>query len=105
MEKPLLDATSKAPTGPGCGEVVAVVCDVTVPKQIDTVVETAEKKFGKIDLLWNNAGYQGAIVPYLEYPVEDFARVFTINVVGAFSMAQKVAQSMAKTGGGVICNT
>ena len=49
-----------------------------------------EQSFGGIDLLWNNAGYQGLIKPSLEYPIEDFALVYKINVVGAFSVAQKV---------------
>jgi len=102
-EKPLLETKALAPTGKG--SVLAVVCDVSKPDQVDAMVAQAEKAFGKIDMLWNNAGYQGAIVPCMDYPEEDFARVLNINVVGAFSVAKRVAKSMSKTGGGVICNT
>merc|ERR1712010_280346 len=61
--------------------------------------------FGKIDLLWNNAGYQGKIVPTLEYPVDDFQMVMNVNVVGMFAVLQAVAKVMKENGGGVICNT
>merc|ERR1712176_1370175 len=62
-------------------------------------------KMGKITHLWNNAGIQGAMKMSDEYPVEDFAKVQEINVVGSFRVLQAVANSMKKTGGGVIVNT
>jgi len=99
--KPLQETVE---TSPG-GEIFAVVCDITKTEQIDACVKRVEARYGRIDMLWNNAGYQGAIKPTLEYPVQDFANVMSVNVVGAFAMAQRVAQSMAATGGGVICNT
>jgi len=87
------------------GKVTTYVCDVTKPEDVKALVAKAEKDFGKIDFLWNNAGYQGKITPSMDYPIDDFAFVMKVNVVGAFNVAQQVAASMAKTGGGVICNT
>merc|ERR1719223_747855 len=60
---------------------------------------------GKITHLWNNAGIQGVMKMSEEYPVADFAKVQEINVVGSFRVLQAVANSMKKTGGGVIVNT
>jgi len=37
--------------------------------------------FGRIDLLWNNAGYQGEMKPLLEYNPKDFQLVQDVNVV------------------------
>lgn len=48
-----------------------------------------------IDLLWNNAGYQGQIAPTLQYDIQDFATVMNVNVTGMFSVMQCVAQKMA----------
>ena len=60
---------------------------------------------GRIDLLWNNAGYQGAMKPLLEYPADDVQRVMDINVVGAFRVLQACAKNMAAHGGGAIVQT
>ena len=105
MAKPLAQTGDSAPKGPGCGKIVTVVCDVTKETEVEAMVATAEREFGQIDLLWNNAGYQGKITPSMNYPVSDVDLVMRINVTGLFCVAQKVAASMAKSGGGLICNT
>lgn len=86
-------------------ESLAIVCDVTKDEAVEAAVHAVEKKFGRITHLWNNAGYQGAVTPTLDYNVADFQRVQDINVVGAFRVLQCVARSMQRTGGGVIVNT
>jgi len=105
MAKALSATSESAPQGPGCGKIVTVVCDVTKEAEVEALVATAEREFGQIDLLWNNAGYQGKITPSMEYPVSDVDMVMRINVTGIFCVAQKVGKSMAKTGGGLIVNT
>merc|ERR1719436_649360 len=56
-------------------EALSIVCDVTKDAAVEAAVATAEKKFGRITHLWNNAGYQGAVTPTLDYDVADFQRV------------------------------
>ena len=73
----------------------ACTCDVRDPVAVAKVVMTASATFGGIDLLWNNAGYQGAMKPLLEYPASDVQMVMDVNVVGAFNMLQAVAREMA----------
>ena len=72
-------------------------CDVTSAVSVGKVVELITKDFdsGRIDMLWNNAGYQGQIKPTLEYDPDDFARVMNINVSGIFIVLQSVAKRMA----------
>lgn len=72
-------------------------CDVTSADSVEKVVELITKYFdcGRIDMLWNNAGYQGQIKPTLEYDPADFARVMNINVTGMFIVLQSVAKRMA----------
>jgi NAD(P)-dependent dehydrogenase (short-subunit alcohol dehydrogenase family) len=60
-----------------------LMCDVTNAAQVQLVVESIALSFGRIDLLWNNAGYQGLIKPTLDYDPADFAKVMSINVTGA----------------------
>ena len=76
-------------------------CDVRDPNQVQSVIDAC----GRIDLLWNNAGYQGAMKPLLDYPADDVQRVMDINVVGAFRVLQACAKNMAKNGGGAIVQT
>ncbi len=77
------------------------ICDVRDPNQVQAVVDAC----GRVDLLWNNAGYQGAMRPLLDYPGDDFQRVMDINVVGAFRVLQACAKNMARNGGGAIVQT
>jgi NAD(P)-dependent dehydrogenase (short-subunit alcohol dehydrogenase family) len=58
------------------------VCDVTNVEQVQTTIQSIADQFGRIDLLWNNAGYQGKIQPLLEYDPADFELVMKINVTG-----------------------
>ncbi|GAX17857.1 hypothetical protein FisN_18Hh060 [Fistulifera solaris] len=81
------------------------VCDVTNASQVASVVERIVERFGRIDLLWNNAGYQGKIQSCLDYDPIDFANVMNINVTGMFIVLQAVARKMKQQGGGVIVNT
>lgn len=63
---------------------------------VESTVTRAVAAFGRIDLLWNNAGYQGAMVPTLEHPAADLKLVMDINVVGAFHVLQAVSRQMVK---------
>ncbi|KAL3784156.1 hypothetical protein ACHAWO_006370 [Cyclotella atomus] len=72
------------------------ICDVTNSSNVDAVVSSIVSDFGRIDMLWNNAGYQGQIKPTLEYDPADFARVMNINVTGMFIVLQSVAKQMSQ---------
>ena len=81
--------------------VTTCACDVRDPTQVQSVIDAC----GRVDLLWNNAGYQGAMKPLLEYPADDVQLVMDINVVGAFRVLQACAKNMAANGGGSIVQT
>jgi len=66
-------------------------------ESVESAVSEAVKEFGSIDLLWNNAGYQGQIKPVLEYDPKDFALVMNINVTGMFIVLQAVAKHMSES--------
>lgn len=70
-------------------------CDVSSSKDVDAVVSAIVQKFGKIDVLINNA----AIIhkaTFLELKEEDFDRVMGVNLKGVFLMGQAVAKQMVK---------
>lgn len=73
------------------------VCDVTNAESVDLVMShICQSRFGRIDLLWNNAGYQGQITPILSMSPVDFATVMNINVTGMFIVLQAVAKRMVE---------
>jgi NAD(P)-dependent dehydrogenase (short-subunit alcohol dehydrogenase family) len=79
-------------------EIFVASCDVTETSSVQEAMDSIVKKFGRVDLLWNNAGYQGQIKPTLDYDPKDFALVMNINVTGMFIVLQAVARQMVKQG-------
>ena len=79
------------------------VMDVTQREMVDAVVAQVKEKFGRIDVLVNNAGItQDARL--VKMTLEQFDRVIDVNVRGVFHCAQAVADTMSARGGGVILN-
>jgi 2-dehydro-3-deoxy-L-rhamnonate dehydrogenase (NAD+) len=85
--------------------VLAVPCDVTDRNAVAGSLAAVVERFGRVDGLFNNAGYQGAFAPTDAYPTDDFERVLSVNVTGAFIVLRAVAAQMRAAGGGAIVNT
>jgi len=81
--------------------------DITKEDQAIEASNEIEKKFERIDHLFNNAGYQGDFANTLNYSVEDFRKIIDINVTGAFIMLKTISNIMQKQEprGGSIVNT
>lgn len=82
---------------------LAVQLDVTQPAQVQAAVEKAIAKFGRIDVLVNNAGY-GAMGALEELSDEATRRQFETNVFGALNMMRAVLPSMRQHRSGYILN-
>lgn len=82
---------------------LCVRLDVTKKDTIDSAVKEAIEKFGKIDVLINNAGYclRGAVEECTE---EEIYAEFNTNFFGAVRMIQAVLPHMRKAGSGAIIN-
>jgi len=77
--------------------------DVTQRARVDAVVASVKEKFGRIDVLVNNAGItQDARLQKMT--LEQFDRVIDVNLRGVFHCAQAVADTMTAQGSGVILN-
>jgi NAD(P)-dependent dehydrogenase (short-subunit alcohol dehydrogenase family) len=90
----------------GAPEVLAIRADVSVPRDAERLVAVAEKHFGRIDVLINNASVLGPspMPMLLDYPEEDFVEVMKVNAVGPFLVTRRVIPGMMKRGTGVILN-
>lgn len=78
--------------------------DVTKESDIQNVVDTIIQKEGKIDVLWNNAGY-GLYGSVEDVPVEEARKQFEVNLFGLASITQKIVPYMRNTNSGTIINT
>ena len=85
------------------GESIVIKCDISKKADIDNVVAETLKKFGKIDVLVNNAGIYPS-EPFLQMSEANFAKVIDVNLKGSFLMAQACAKEMAKQKSGSIIN-
>jgi 2-dehydro-3-deoxy-L-rhamnonate dehydrogenase (NAD+) len=85
------------------GQISTCVVDVRDRDTVQRAVTWVHEKYGRIDYLWNNAGYQGEMKDVLEYPSRDLDLVLGINVIGSFNVLQACAKVMAaQTRGGSI---
>ena len=85
------------------GDALALKLDVTDQGQIDAAIKAAEKKFGRIDVLVNNAGI-GYFAAVEESEEDQIRRMFEINVFGLSRMIHAVLPGMRKRRKGFIVN-
>jgi len=83
---------------------IALKCDVSNRADIDRLVKATLERFGRIDIVMNNAGYTHRNMPMLEVDEATFDRVFAINVKSIYHMTMAVVPIMRKQKGGVILN-
>ena len=78
--------------------------DVSVPAEVDSLISTAAERFGRLDVLVNNAAAYSN-VRLEEMPLDRFAGVLDVNVNGSFWCARQAARRFIEQGGGgVIVN-
>ena len=86
------------------GQAWLLPCDVTDEAQVDGAAARAAARWGRIDVLVNNAGIDDD-TPFLEIDRSRWRDVIDTNLTGVFLMSQAVAREMAKAGRGVILHT
>jgi gluconate 5-dehydrogenase len=84
-------------------KILPIACDVTKAEDIDAMLQTALETFPRIDILVNNAGATWG-APTLDFPLDKWDHLFSVNVRGVWILTQKVANLMKKQGGGNIIN-
>ncbi|MFI1201729.1 SDR family oxidoreductase [Streptomyces sp. NPDC020883] len=87
--------------------VLPVPTDVTRPDEVAALFTTIRDRFGRLDLLFNNAGAFGPPVPLEELSYEDWRAVVDVNLNGAFLCAQAAFRTMKEQdpqGGRIINN-
>ena len=85
-------------------ETLAVSCDITDTEKVEAAVKTVMERFGRIDILINNAG-TGAVAPAEDITDDQFMNEMNIDLFGTFKMARAAAKAaMLPAGYGRIIN-
>ncbi len=91
----------------GSGRMIAIPTDVGKPESVDALFAAVARDFGRLDVLFNNAGMGAPGIPMDELTFEQWNAVVSVNLTGAFLCAQR-AMKMMKTqtpqGGRIINN-
>jgi len=82
-----------------------VSVEVRKETEVQTAVETAVDKWGRLDCMFNNAGFGGALGPIEDIPVEEFDMTFDVLVRGVFLGMKHAIPIMRKQKCGSIINT
>lgn len=101
-----LEQTVAAAKG-ASGRALAVACDVTRADEVDSLFARIHAEFGRLDLLFNNAGMGSKGMPIDEIPVEMWQDVVNVNLTGSFLCARAAFGMMRRQkpmGGGRIIN-
>ena len=91
----------------GSDRAVAVSTDVGDPKSVDALFAQIKQKFGRLDLLVNNAGVNAPAVNFEDLTFEQWQNVVNINLTGSFLCAQgavKLMKDQQPQGGRIINN-
>jgi NAD(P)-dependent dehydrogenase (short-subunit alcohol dehydrogenase family) len=96
-------ARAKADLAAHGGDVLPIQCDLVNPAQIQSAVEQTLGRFGKIDILINNAGII-EVGPLNHMQREDFDRAMRVHFWAPFELIMQIIPEMRRIGGGRIVN-
>ena len=84
---------------------IAVQVDVADEQSCQSMVDKTIEVYGRLDIIFNNAGIPGVRAYTADQTTEDWQRVINVNLNGVFYCTRSAIPEMLKTGGGVIVNT
>ena len=88
------------------GSAIGLHVDVTSDDDLAAMVEAAEREFGSLDILVNNASIFAALQPkpFMQIDNDEFDKVMTVNARGVHQATKAVVPAMLRAGGGKIVN-
>jgi NAD(P)-dependent dehydrogenase (short-subunit alcohol dehydrogenase family) len=100
-------AETASQAGPDGPRALAVPTDVTDPESVGALFETTKQTFGRLDVLFNNAGMGAPAVPLEDLTIDDWRRVVDVNLTGMFLCireAFRLMKDQVPRGGRIINN-
>ena len=88
-----LERTAASASAPG-GRMLPVPADVTSPDSVRALFAKTRESFGRLDVLFNNAGTNAPAIPLEDLAYEQWVQVVAVNLTGAFLCAQEAIKLM-----------
>jgi NAD(P)-dependent dehydrogenase (short-subunit alcohol dehydrogenase family) len=86
------------------GRILFQPCDMTIEADVAALVAVAEREFGRLDTIFNNAGIEQPVTPSSEVTEALFDRVISVNLKGVFFGCKHAIPALLRAGGGTIVN-
>lgn len=87
------------------GRAMATAADVSQPEHAEAMVRAAVDAYGRLDVLFNNAGIDGEPGLLADSSIENWRRVLAVNLTGVYLGMKFGIAAMLRTGGGSVINT
>jgi NAD(P)-dependent dehydrogenase (short-subunit alcohol dehydrogenase family) len=87
------------------GDGLFVKADVSKAPEVETLIQKAVERFGRLDVAFNNAGIEGVLAPIIRQSEDDWDRTIDINLKGVWlCLKYEIRQMLKQGGGGAIVN-
>lgn len=87
------------------GEALFVRCDVSSPEDVKTAIEQTVERFGRLDVVFANAGINGVWTPIEELQPEEWDKTLDINLKGTYLTVHFAVPHLKRAGGGSVIIT
>ncbi|MBZ0291928.1 MAG: SDR family oxidoreductase [Anaerolineae bacterium] len=87
------------------GEAIPVLADISKPEQVEKGVQTVIDHFGRLDIVFANAGINGVWAPVDDLTIEEWQQTININLNGTFYTIKYAVPYLKKQGGAIIINS
>lgn len=81
------------------GKAIGVDADISLPDEVNGLVQQTVAAYGKLDIFVNNAGIEKKIA-FVDYPLEEWQKIVAVNLTGPFLCSQAAAKQMIAQGNG-----
>ncbi|WP_342565883.1 SDR family NAD(P)-dependent oxidoreductase [Paenibacillus sp. FSL R7-0345] len=87
------------------GEAHVIECDIEQPQQVKEAINQAAAKWGRLDIVFANAGINGAMAPIETMEIEDWDQTIHINLRGTFATVKYAIPHLKEKGGSILINS
>lgn len=87
------------------GEALVIECDIEQPQQVKEAIDQAAATWGRLDIVFANAGINGAMAPIETMEMEDWNQTIHINLRGTFATVKYAIPHLKEKGGSILINS